>query len=103
MSQQKCSTTNPYDGKHCEFVSGHVGWHGYREVALAYMIGVRSQVLEGDFHEACYRAAWKLKDVRAQQEGWMVEAWCSGMKVHQGVERAAEVPMGEERIVEVVE
>ena len=50
---------------------------------------VRSQVLEGDFHEACYQAAWKLKDVRAQQdEGWQVEAWCSAVPVHQGVEMA---------------
>ena len=65
---------------------------------------VRSQVLEGDFHEACYGAAWKLKDVRAQQdEGWQVDAWSSGVGAHQGVERATEVPMGEERIVEVVE
>ena len=51
---------------------------------------VRSQVLDGDFHEACYDAAWKLKDVRAQQdEGWQVEAWCSRIPVHAGGERAA--------------
>ena len=64
---------------------------------------VRSQVLEGDFHEACYGAAWKLKDVRAQQEGWMVEAWSSGVGAHQGMERAEMVgaPSDEEKRYEM--
>jgi len=46
-------------------------------------------VLEGDFHEACYGAAWKLKDVSAQQEGWrQVEARENALPVHAGMERA---------------
>ena len=62
-----------------------------------------SQVLEGAFHDACYYAAWKLKDVRAQQAGgWQVDAWSSGVGVHAGVENAGMVaPKEEERVVEV--
>ena len=55
MSQQKCSTTNPYDGKRCEFVSGHVGWHGYREVALAYMIGAATTL----YYAGSFWRIWK--------------------------------------------
>jgi hypothetical protein len=30
---------------------------------------VRSQVLEGDFHEACYQAAWKERMPRVEPRG----------------------------------
>ena len=40
----------------------------------------------------CYDAGWKLRDVGAQQEGWQVDAWSSGIGVHAG-ENGAIIPI----------
>ena len=64
---------------------------------------VRSRVLEGEFHEVCYGAAWKLKDVMAQQdEGWQVDAWSSGVGVHAG-ENGAIIPVEGESMARAAE